>query len=100
MRDRDATQLKLNNEIIAKMGVKDVPLKVKHTYKSNPKFGGKKKSSGNSGNTGKAFQRKKRARVVSQSNSPEQYAIWNRSVTKATEDKQAKDVQKLSGEKK
>jgi hypothetical protein len=98
MRDRDAQQMKLNNELLKKLGIVDSPLKLKHIEKGQAKFGGKKRSSGNSGNTGRAAKRKKRAIVISQNNSPEQYTMWSRAMAKSAKDE--KGAQKLSGESK
>jgi len=98
VKDRNQSQFKLNNEIIAKLGIVDMPLKAKYLVSAKPKNGGKKRNASSSGNAGRAYQRKKRAIVVSQNSSPEQYQTFVRTLSKVV--KEERGAQKLSGEKK
>lgn len=98
MRDRDSKQLKENNALLERLGIVDtLRLKRRFTINVKCKFGGKKKSAGNSGKTGRAYMRKSRACVVSQANSPLQYGMYMNSVKFSKKDKGA---QKLTGESK
>lgn len=56
----------------------EIPLREKYLVDAPAKFGGKKRSPGNSGGRGKAGRRSKRTSSISQHNSPEQYGQWKR----------------------
>lgn len=99
MKDRNQAQFKLNNELLAKLGVVDtLPMKQKYLISGQYKNGGKKRNASSSGNAGRAYQRKRRAIVVSQNSSPEQFMTWQRANAKNTKDERG--AQKLSGESK
>lgn len=60
----------------------ELALKQKYLFPGKAKFGGKKKAAGNSGGTGRVAKAKKRSRVVSSRNSPDQYMQWFKAVSK------------------